>query len=159
MTHHAITPLGAIGRGLLAGAAGTAAMTACQLAVMKVQGGESSTVPGQVAQRVGEGVFMRKLPDEKLGMLTQVVHWTYGTGWGAVYGAAQSSLHLPAPVHGVLFGVVNWTAGSVVGLPAMQFAPPVWERPAKGNAMEIGYHLVYGVATALTYRLLTPKHR
>ncbi len=159
MPHHTITPLGAIGRGLLAGAAGTAAMTACQTAAMKAQGGQPSTVPGQVAQRVGEGVFRRKVPDDQLGTLTQVMHWSYGTSWGAVYGAAQSTLHLPALHHGLLFGTLAWGTGSLIGLPAMQLAPPVWQRPPAGTAMEAGYHLVYGLGAALAYRLLTPNRR
>lgn len=159
MSHYAITPLGAVGRGLLAGAAGTAAMTASQMTVMKVQGGSSSTVPGQVAQRVGGGVFKRKVPDEKLGMLTQVVHWAYGTAWGAAYGIGHTSLPLPTTAGGVLFGTVVWGFGSVAMLPAMQLSPPVWQRPPTGTAYEVGYHLVYGLAAALTYRALTPGRR
>lgn len=155
MPHHAITPLGAIGRGLLAGAAGTAAMTACQTAVMQARGGQSSTVPGQVAQRIGEGVFRRKVPDQQLGTLTQIMHWGYGTTWGAAYGAVQSSLHLPILSPALLFGAANWAANSALLLPALELAPPVSQRPAQGTAEELGYHLVYGLGVTAAYRLLT----
>ncbi len=132
-------------------------MTACQTAVMKIQGGQPSTVPGQVAQRVGEGVFDRRVPDDRLGVLTQVVHWSYGTGWGAAYGVAQASLPAPIALSGPLFALVNWTTGSAVGLPAMRLAPPVRQRPAQGTAIELGYHLVYGLGVALAYGALSPR--
>lgn len=54
------TPLAAIGKGLVAGAVGTAAMTAYQGAVAKARDSESSTTPAEVGKRVVRGVFRNR---------------------------------------------------------------------------------------------------
>ena len=75
---HYVTPVGAIARGLLAGAVGTAAMDALLFSRYRRGGGESSLgdwersagvetweqapAPAQVGRRLFEGLFDRKLP-------------------------------------------------------------------------------------------------
>jgi hypothetical protein len=56
------TPLAAIGKGLAAGAVGTAAMTAYQGAVAKARDSESSTTPGGG----GQARRPRRLPEPKM---------------------------------------------------------------------------------------------
>jgi hypothetical protein len=46
-----------------------------------------------------------------------------------------------------------WSA-SLVELPALGLAPPVWEWDAKTIAPDVGFHLVYGVTAATVYKLL-----
>lgn len=153
LTRKTTTPLGAVARGLAAGAAGTAAMTAYQTAVMKIRGTEGSDVPGQVAKKIGEGVLERDVPEHRMDMLNNAMHWTYGTSWGALYGVVQSSLHARPGRHGLLFGALVWGA-SLLHLPAMKLAPPVWEYPPTELALDVSYHLVYGVAVAGAYAKL-----
>ena len=100
-----IAPLCAVARGLLAGAIGTAVMTAWQEFSTKLQssaesGGESATgsgapepqdpweqasVPAKVGRKLVEGVFDYHLPPEQAGLLTNAMHWGYGTSWGVLY--------------------------------------------------------------------------
>ena len=148
-----VTPAGAIGRGLIAGAVGTAAMTAAQTAYYKLQQTEASTTPAEVAKRIIEGVFHRSVPEERTEMLNQAMHWSYGTSWGAGYGIIQSSRHGSMLRAGAMYGLAVWAA-SLVHLPAMQLAPPVWEYPPSQLASDTGFHLIYGVATALAYAAL-----
>jgi len=76
-----VTPLGAFGRGLVAGAVGTAAMTAWQKLSARLQQSssadsdgdsqgndpwESAPAPAQVAKRLIEGVFQREVGAEKI---------------------------------------------------------------------------------------------
>jgi len=98
------SPLAAVGKGLVAGAAGTAAMTGYQLAVAKLRGSGSSSAPAEVGRRIIEGVFQRKVPEHRMDALNNAMHVAYGTSWGPVYGVAQSSLGLPDAHHGALFG-------------------------------------------------------
>ncbi|MGI8428108.1 MAG: hypothetical protein ACR2OB_02135 [Solirubrobacteraceae bacterium] len=105
------SPLGAVGKGLVAGAAGTAAMTGYQLAVAKLRDSGSSSAPAEVARRVIGGVFQRHVPEDRMDARNNAMHVLYGTSWGPVYGVAQSSLDLPVAHHGVLFG-------TLVGAPA-----------------------------------------
>jgi len=60
-----------------------------------------------------------------MGTLSTAMHVVYGASWGVVYGVAQSSLDLPAAQHGGLFGTLVWGV-SLVQLPAMKIAPPIW---------------------------------
>lgn len=147
------TPLGTVARGLAAGAAGTAAMTVCQTAVAKVRGTEPSTTPAEVAKRVIRGVFHRRVDEGKTGLLNNAMHWGYGTSWGTVYALADGVVAVPVVPRGLAFGTVVWGA-SLVELPAMKLAPPVWEYPPLELALDVSYHLVYGVAAAAAYAAL-----
>lgn len=150
-----LTPLGAAARGALAGAAGTGLMTLAQTAYYKATDTESSTTPGEVAKRIVEGVLKRDFPDERMNEATQVMHWLYGTSWGIPYALVSGTRREPAPVgrSALAFGLAVW-AGGQVQLPAMQLAPPPWESPPSALAMDLGFHLVYGLGGALAFRAL-----
>jgi len=157
-----MTPLGALSRGLLAGLAGTVAMTAYQAAVAKVRGSGDTThprrwadapVPAQLAKRVSEGVFDHRVTLQDVPKLTYGVHFGYGTFWGGLYGLAQGSLHAPALAHGLGFGTTVWGM-SYVALPPTGLYEPPWRYPWQELALDLSYHLVYGVAAAGAYRSL-----
>lgn len=143
------TPLRALGRGVAAGAIGTAVMTAAQTAYYKATGAEGSTVPADVAKRIIRGVLQREVSDEQTAKLNTAMHWLYGTGWGALYGLAARR-----PSHGIAFTAVVWGA-SLVELPAMKLAPPPWQMPAASIPPDLGFHAVYGIAVAQAHRALS----
>ncbi len=164
------TPLGVVGRGLVAGAAGTAAMTVWQELSSRLQasgggssgggqGGEdenpwtSAPAPAKVAKRLIEALFRREVGSERIGLLTNVAHWGYGTGWGAVYGLLQGTLRVNPLAHGVAFGTGVWGMSYVQLVPMGLYEPP-WEYPAKSLAKDLSYHVVYGVGVAAAYELL-----
>lgn len=148
------SPLGALGRGLAAGVVGTGAMTGAQLAQMKATGGEESSTPGEVAKRIIEGVFKRPVSEDMMPLLNNGMHWVYGTSWGALYGAVAGTVAPRAPRAGLAFGLAVWAA-SLVQLPAMRLSPPVWEQPPSSIAIDAGYHVVYGIAVATAYEVLS----
>jgi hypothetical protein len=147
------TPLRAVGRGLVAGAVGTGLMTAYQVAVAKARDSESSTMPAEVAKRIIRGVFQREVSDEQTETLNNAMHIAYGTGWGALYGLAQGTLDAGVMRHGTTFGAIVWGA-SLIELPAMKLAPPVWEYPPVEAGLDLSYHLVYGLGVAGAYAVL-----
>jgi uncharacterized protein DUF1440 len=147
------TPLGAVGRGLAAGAVGTAAMTAAQSAYMKARGKEPSSTPAEVGRRIVEGVLQREVPEERLGLLNNAMHWLYGTSWGAVYGLLHASRRAGVVRDGAAFFALVWGA-SLVHLPAMHLAPPVWEYPREELASDVGFHVVYAIGVATAYEVL-----
>src|SRR5690348_18090595 len=105
------TPLGAVGRGLAAGAAGTLAMDLLLYARYRRGGGtqhllgwefspglsssDEAPVPGQVGKRLFEGLFQKKLPPQRAELVSNVTHWAYGMLNGAFYGIAAESLGQP----------------------------------------------------------------
>jgi hypothetical protein len=76
----------AMGRGLVAGAAGTGALTAFQMLETKWQGREPSGAPAQAVEKVLDLEPKSERAEQKL---TTVVHWQYGTVWGIPPGAAR----------------------------------------------------------------------
>ena len=163
------TALGAVARGLLAGAVGTAAMTAWQELSSRLQspgseegdgGGEppqdpweQASAPAQVARRVIEGVFQRDAPPESIPALTHGMHWGYGTGWGAVYGLVQGSRRTGSVGTGLAFGTGVWVMSYVQLVPMGLYELPSKYAPRE-LAMELSYHLVYGAGLGAAYAAL-----
>jgi hypothetical protein len=147
------TPLAAVGKGLVAGAAGTAAMTAYQMAVAKLRDAESSTTPAEVGKRVIRGVLKRDVDENKTEELNNAVHAVYGTVWGTVYAIVASDRATRPMRAGALFGSAVWGA-SLVELPAMKLAPPVWEQAPLEVALDLSYHLVFGFGVAGAFALM-----
>jgi len=146
----------AIARGLVAGAAGTAVMTAYQLAVAKAQGKPLATpvphrwadapAPAQVAKRLADRVGQgRRFTREDVPLLTNAMHWLYGVSWGAIYAAV--------PGGGLTFGTAVWSAAYAELVPLGIYEPP-WRSPAKELAIDLSYHLVYGIAVAGAFAAL-----
>jgi uncharacterized membrane protein YagU involved in acid resistance len=163
-----LTPLGAVARGVAAGVVGTAAMTAWQELSARLmssgdespEGGEQTepsdpweqaSAPANVAKRIGEGVFQREVSADLIPVLTHAMHWGYGTGWGAVYGLLAGSSSGGSGVRrGAKFGLGVWAA-SYLQLVPMGLSEPPWKYPAKDTAMEISYHVVYGVGVGVGF--------
>lgn len=165
-----MSPLGAVGRGLVAGAAGTLAMDALWFARYRRAGGDSdfaewefssgvcswdqAPAPAQVGKRLVEGLFKRELPASRAALVNNITHWAYGMLGGTQYGIVAGSLDHPRVRYGVPFGASVWAAGYAV-LPAAKLYKPIWEYDKKALAKDLSAHLVYGVGTATTFGLLS----
>jgi hypothetical protein len=153
------TPLAAITQGLAAGLLGTAAFTGFQEATRRLRGEQPQDAPktwgeapepAQVGKRVASGVFHREVPLEQAGMLTQVVHWLYGTTWGAVYALIEESVQKPLVSGAAL--TTSVMAADYTLLPLMRLYRPPWRYPAKTLGVDYATHLVHGYAVAAAYR-------
>jgi hypothetical protein len=165
-----MTPIGAIVRGLLAGAAGTAAMDTLLFVRYRRNGGESgfgawessaglsdwdgAPAPAHVGKRLVEGLLQRPLPDKRARLVNNVVHWAFGMANGAQYGVVAGSLSRPQVRYGLPFGATVWATGYVV-LPAAGLYEPIWKYDRKTLANDLGAHLVYGLATAAGLQALS----
>jgi len=139
----------AVGRGLFAGAAGTAAMTVSSTLEAKLRDRGSSSAPADAAGKV-LGVEPRDEAGE--ARFSNVVHWGYGTSWGAVRGL----LHV-AGIDGAAATAAHFAAvwgGAQVMLPALDVAPPPWESPKVEVAIDAFHHAVYAIATGLAFAAL-----
>ena len=165
----AMSPLGAIGRGLVAGAAGTLAMDALWFARYRRAGGDSdfaewefssgvcsweqAPAPAQVGKRLVEGLFKRELPASRAALVNNITHWAYGMLGGTQYGIVAGSLNRPRIRYGVPFGASVWAAGYAV-LPAAKLYKPIWEYDAKTLGRDLGAHAVFGLGAAMAFRAL-----
>jgi hypothetical protein len=138
----------AIGRGLVAGVIGTAAMTVSSTLEMRLAGRGASTVPADAAATV-LGVHPT---DEGEARFNSLSHWGYGTAWGAVRGLL-GLLPVPAPAASVLHLGAVWGAEQAV-LPALEVGAPVWKYGGKAVATDAVHHTVYAIATGLAHEWL-----
>lgn len=140
---------GALGRGLVAGAVGTAAMTVSSTIEAKLRQREGSTAPADAAGKV---LGIQPRDPDGAARFGNAVHWGYGTAWGGFRGLL-AGLGLPGPVGSVAhFGAV-W-GGELVMLPRLEVVPPVSEWGSKELAIDAWHHLVYASATSLAFSVL-----
>ena len=169
MSHWRQTPLGAVVRGLVAGAVGTAAMDLLLFARYRHGGGttpfakwefssgitswEEAPAPAHVGKRLVEGLFQTELPAHDAPLVNNLTHWGFGIASGAGYGLIAGSLPKAPAVYGLAFGASVWTGGYVV-LPVAKLYEPIWKYDVKTLADDLSVHLVYGLVTAAAWRLV-----
>ncbi len=139
----------AVGKGIFAGAAGTAAMTVSSTIEMKLRGRPASSAPATAAAKV-LGVEPKGQSEE--ARFSNIVHWVYGTSWGAVRGLIGAAGFRGLRANAAHLGVVWGTEQAM--LPVLGVAPPFWEWGAKEVAIDAFHHLVYTGATGAAYVLL-----
>jgi hypothetical protein len=152
-TGAANTLAGAIGKGLLAGFAGTAAMTVSSTVEAKVRGRAASSAPARAtAKMLGIKEFEDGVAEARFNDLS---HWGYGTGWGVLRGLLGAT-GMPAKTATALHGGAIYGAAQVT-LPALEIAPPSIFWPKEEIAIDAFHHTVYAVATGITYEALNRR--
>ena len=139
-----------IGKGLVAGVAGTAAMTISSSVEARLRHRAASSAPARATAKVlgikdfEDGIAAARFND--------LAHWGYGTGWGLVRGLLASAGLSPRTATAA-HGAAVW-GSAAVALPALEVAPPFvfWGR--KEVAIDLWHHTVYAAATGFAYRLL-----
>jgi hypothetical protein len=146
---HESTVLGeigaAIGKGLIAGLAGTVAITISQMIEMKITNRKHSNAPGEAAEKA---LHIEATPGS-MEEFSNEVHWIYGTSWGVmrgllsiagITGFAATTLHM-ASVWG--------TAATIQ--PKLDIAPPLSEWDPKDIAIDSVHHAVYAIVAGLVF--------
>jgi hypothetical protein len=138
-----------VGKGLFAGVAGTAVMTVSSTLEMKLSGRGASQTPAEAAEKV-----LKVEPEDEgaEAQFSNLVHWGYGTGWGAVRGLLASA-GLSGPVATAAHLGLVWGAEQIV-LPALDVSAPVFKYGSKATATDLLHHVVYATATGLAYSYL-----
>ena len=139
----------AVGKGLFAGVVGTVAMTASSTIEMKLRGRPASSAPAAAASKV---LGVEPKGQSEKARFSSIVHWGYGTSWGAVRGPIGAAGLRGLRANAAHLGAV-WGAEQVM-LPALRVAPPFWGWGAKEVASDAFHHLVYANATGAAYALL-----
>lgn len=141
---------GAVGRGLVSGAVGAAAMTLSNMIEMKLVTGRSgSTVPAQAAERVTD---VEPADQSSETRLNEVSHWAYGTAQGVVRGLVGAAGLGGASAALVHFAIV-W-GGQQAAMPALGLGAPTWRYGRQAIAIDLVHHSVYVAATTLAYEWL-----
>jgi hypothetical protein len=140
----------AIGKGLVAGFVGTAAMTLSSTIEARLRGRQPSKAPARATAKVlGIAEFEDDVAQARFNDLS---HWGFGTSWGLLRGLLGES-GLPAATATALHGAAVY-GNSQVMLPALEIAPPSVFWPKEEIAFDAFHHTVYALATGLAYELL-----
>jgi hypothetical protein len=147
------TVAGSIGKGIVAGFIGTAAMTVSSTIEAKLRGRAPSTAPARAtAKMLGIKEFEDDIAQARFNDLS---HWGYGTSWGVVRGlldAAGLSPRAATLAHGAaIYGAAQVT------LPALEVAPPVVFWGKDEIAIDAFHHAIYAAATGIGYELLNGR--
>jgi hypothetical protein len=169
-----VTILGAGVRGAAAGALGTAAMDALWYYRYRRADGKSGFVewetsaglndwadapaPAKVGRLLVRRALHRDLPAKDARAVNNLVHWSTGVGWGAVFGLAEGVLGRHAVWYGLPFGAAIWLQSYAVLAPAKLYQP-IWDYDAKTLAKDLSAHLVYGITTAAVLKTLQCRRR
>ena len=141
----------AIGKGVVAGVAGTAAMTVSSTLEAKLRGRAFSPAPADATAKVlGIKEFAS---DAAYSRFSNISHWGYGTGWGVLrglLGATPMSARAATVAHGAaIYGAAQVT------LPALDVAPPSIFWGAREIAIDAFHHAIYAAATGAAYVAIT----
>jgi hypothetical protein len=95
--------------------------------------------------------FMLKWLASSIGTarFSNLVHWGYGTGWGAMRGIIGATGLRGTPAAALFFAAVWGT--ELTTLPTLGVAPPATEWGRDEIAIDAGHHLVYAVVASLVY--------
>ena len=142
-----------VGKGLVAGFVGTAAMTVSSSLEAKLRGRQASSAPARATAKVlGIKEFEDGIAAARFNDLS---HWGYGTGWGVVRGllaATGMSPRAATAAHGAaIYGAAQVT------LPALEIAPPVVFWAKEEIAIDAFHHVVYAASSGLAYELLNGR--
>jgi putative membrane protein len=113
---------------------------------------EDATV--KVADGIMRWLLRRPLPEDKKPLASNIVHYAFGAGVGALYGGFATVAPRVTMALGLPFGVVVWLGAHVIMVPALGLAASPTRQPLSKEALEFLLHLVYGAVTELVRRLI-----
>ena len=93
--------------------------------------------------------------EETKELLSYLVHWGYGILQGGLYGAWQANNgRSPDLKSGATFATGLWLLGDELVVPLLGLQSGPTAVAPEGHINRLGAHLAYGLATAVTSRLL-----
>jgi hypothetical protein len=141
----------ALGRGMVAGAVATAAMTLATTAEMRLRRRPPSDAPAKAAGKL-LGVKPRKHGGERFAV---AAHAAAGVSLGAARGLIDLA-GLRGPAAPAAFFALAWSP-DLVAVPAAGAAEPPWRWGAGEVAVSALHHVVYAAAGERVYRALSDE--
>jgi putative membrane protein len=85
---------------------------------------------------------------------SEAIHWGFGIGAGAAYGALAEYFPAATDKEGAGFGMILMTLTHETALPAMGLAAPAEEQTTREHTSEAASHILYGVVAERVRRLV-----
>lgn len=109
----------------------------------------ASSAPARAAEKA---LGVEPTSEQARERFSTLVHWGYGTGWGAVRGLIDAA-GISGPPAAVLHFLLIWGA-ELVTLPTLDVAPSPLEWGSEELAIDMIHHGVYATTTSLVYAAL-----
>ncbi len=136
----------AVGWGIVAGVAGTVALTASEKLEQTFTKRPTSTVPAQVGAKIAKPDLKNGADVQKLNL---VVHWGHGVMMGVVRGLLGATT-LGALTASILHYPLVW-GGDVALYAALGIAPAPWKWGGKALATDLLHKGVLSLVTSLVF--------
>lgn len=109
----------------------------------------------RLADRAARLVLGRRLRRREKRLAGPAVHYLFGAGAGALYGALVERRREWRG--GLRFGEAVWLVSDFLALPLLGLAPPQWRTPPGVHLRGAASHVPYGLATEAVRRALRPR--
>ena len=157
-SHKAGTIIGkfgsAIGKGLIAGLVGTAAITLSMTIERVLTKKPTSFAPGDAASKA---LGIEASDREEWGKFSNEVNWTYGTIWGIGRGLLSTVGLKGLPATAIHFAAIYYTALTIE--PDFEVAPPINEWSKEELAVFGLHHVVYTVVAGLVFDAINQNEK
>ena len=122
-------------------------------------GGSAEPATVQAAEAVSEGLLDHELTDDEKEWAGPAVHYAFGSGAGAVYGALAEVAPATTVGLGLPFGAAFWLTADEGAVPALGLSKAPWAYPPSVHAYALVSHLVFGLSTEAVRRLVRSARR
>jgi putative membrane protein len=114
-----------------------------------------------LAAKIAGPLLGRPLSGQERELGGAVLHYAFGAGTGAVYGALVERAPRVTMGRGLPFGATVWLIADEGAMPALGVTPPRTKLPRAAHISSLAGHLVYGLTVEFTrraiWRLTTPR--
>lgn len=113
--------------------------------------GDDATV--KTAKAISETIFNHELTEDEKQWAGPAVHYGVGATLGAIYGGLAPCTPVEAGA-GTAYGAAVWAGADEVAVPLFGLSGPPTETPLSGHVNALASHLVFGLVTHLTRKLV-----
>jgi hypothetical protein len=142
--------------GALAGAAATAAMGPLTSYLSRHQAEPTRRQERSVSERLGDpptvkvarkaaAALATSVPPWRHSLAGNVVHYGFGTFWGAVLGGLSARWRTLPPGTGVALGILLWLSMDEAALPALGLGAKPSDYPRETHVRVLAGHVFYGI--------------
>jgi putative membrane protein len=142
--------------GAIAGLAGAAAMDAYDTLIRLAAEGQDQDVDAtlKMARAISMTTFHHELTGADERWTAPALHYLLGAALGVSYTIMAERIAAMATGAGTAYGAVIWLLGDEIAVHAMGFAHGRAETSVSARANALASHILYGLTTELTRRLL-----
>jgi uncharacterized membrane protein YagU involved in acid resistance len=108
----------------------------------------------QTARAISRIAFDHQLTECEEKWAVPAVHYSLGTGLGALYGFVAEKLPICTAGVGTAYGAAVWLGADEILAPAMGFTNGPAETNFSAHVNALTVHLIFGVVTSLTHQLV-----